>query len=226
MHGNMYQMYKCGFCFLKNRVKFGRMIKSVLFKVCPIACYTFFLTFGQYHGEYHVLLLRAIYRVIFFSFSYEPKRCSASAWSIDVNKCGRCGWCAWVYPRLFALGILKINPLFIPCTMLYGTLLKPLPFVPIEQNVTFFLHFSLRPSFNSCGTHLSVFWIFPISRSRLEIACWLTPNCSANYSCVCVSSSSKNACFEFGAVSNLYSTNCSGAPSVVWKSHFILVYLV
>ena len=28
-----------------------------------------------------------------------------------------------------------------------------------------------------------------------------------------------------GAVSNLYDTNCSGAPSVVWNPHFILVHL-
>ena len=28
------------------------------------------------------------------------------------------------------------------------------------------------------------------------------------------------------AVSNLYSTNCSGTPSVVWSAHFILVHLV
>ena len=40
----------------------------------------------------------------------------------------------------------------------------------------------------------SVFWIFPISRSRLETTCWLTPNLSASYFCVCDSSSSNNAC--------------------------------
>ena len=29
-----------------------------------------------------------------------------------------------------------------------------------------------------------------------------------------------------GVVANLHSTNCSGAPSVVWNPHFIFVYLV
>ena len=29
-----------------------------------------------------------------------------------------------------------------------------------------------------------------------------------------------------GAVSNLHGTNCSGAPSVVWNPHFLLIHLV
>ena len=32
-----------------------------------------------------------------------------------IRCCGRCGRRARVYPRFFALGILKINPIFIPC---------------------------------------------------------------------------------------------------------------
>ena len=40
-----------------------------------------------------------------------------------------------------------------------------------------FLCFSIYLSFISCGTHLPVFWSFPISRSRLDIVCWLTPHC-------------------------------------------------
>ena len=55
-----------------------------------------------------------------------------------------------------------------------------------------FLRLSICLSFNSCGTHLPTFWIFPISRRRLETACWLTLNCSA--SCFCESSSSSNVC--------------------------------
>ena len=56
-----------------------------------------------------------------------------------------------------------------------------------------FLRLSICLSFNSCGTHLPTFWIFPISRRWLETACWwLTLNCSA--SCFCESSSSSNAC--------------------------------
>ena len=95
---------------------------------------------------------------------------------------------------LFALGILKINSCFIPCTMLYDTMQKHLPFVPSKQNVTCFLCSPICLSFDSCGTHISVFWIFPISCGRLEIACWLTPYCSASCFCVGESSSSNNAC--------------------------------
>ena len=42
-----------------------------------------------------------------------------------------------------------------------------------------FLRFSICLSFSSCGTHLPLFWTFPISRSRLETVGWLTSNCSA-----------------------------------------------
>ena len=33
---------------LKKHVKFGKMIKSDLFKVCSVACYTFFSSFGKF----------------------------------------------------------------------------------------------------------------------------------------------------------------------------------
>ena len=223
---------------------------------------------------------------------------------------------------IFVLEILKMNSLFISCNY---TMQKRLPFVPNKQNVTLsILRFSICPSFISCCVHLPVFWIFPISRGRLETACWLTHNCSTSYFRVCESFSSNNACNStcsnflgcfpsclmskspllkclnprshvscdgaysswasrsnrydsaavffkwkqkinlvrecslFGVnfdtlnttlcthfsnlsfvrvwrllktqqnstVSNLQSTNCSGAPSVVWNSHFKLVSLV
>ena len=54
--------------------------------------------------------------------------------------------------------------------------------------------FSICLSFNSCGTHILVFWIFPNSRSRLKTAHWLTTNCLASCFCVCKSSSSNNTC--------------------------------
>ena len=65
---------------LKKNIKFGRMIKSALFKVCSIPCYTFFhFFFGIY--EYHAnknlpLLPRTIHRAIFIS-SYKLKHRSA-----------------------------------------------------------------------------------------------------------------------------------------------------
>jgi len=49
----------------------------------------------------------------------------------------------------------------------------------------------------SCGTHLSSFWTFPIVRKRTEMACWVTPSCSANYFSVCAEFISSNACNSF-----------------------------
>ena len=53
---------KCGF-FPKKHVKFGRIIKSALFKVCSIVCYTFFSFLGQFVN---------ITLVKIFSFCCEP----------------------------------------------------------------------------------------------------------------------------------------------------------
>ena len=53
-----------------------------------------------------------------------------------------------------------------------------------------FLLFSICPSFYSRGTHVRVFWNFPISHGRLKTVCWLTSNCSASCFWVCESSSS------------------------------------
>ena len=64
-------------------------------------------------------------------------------------------------PMIFELGILKINPIFVPCNY---TMQKRLPFVPSLQKSRV-LRFSVSLSFNSRGTHLPVFWIFPISLS-------------------------------------------------------------
>ena len=53
----------------KKHVKFGRMIRRALFKVCSIACYTFFPIFRaicQYHGSNNLpLSLRTVHRAIF-----------------------------------------------------------------------------------------------------------------------------------------------------------------
>ena len=67
---------------LKKHIKFGRMIKSALFKICSIAFHTFFPPFGQFvdttpvksspftanHSSSH-----------FFTSPYESKCCRASA---------------------------------------------------------------------------------------------------------------------------------------------------
>ena len=90
-------------------------------------------------------------------------------------------------PKTFCVWDSQNNSLFIPSTMLHYTMQKQLPFVYwASKMLHVFLRFSICLLFDSCGgTHVPVFWIFPISRSRsrLETACWLTPNCSA--SCFC-----------------------------------------
>ena len=140
--------------FPKKHVKFGR-IKRDLFKVCSIASYIFFPSFGQFVDTTPVKIFSFCESFIepFFHI-FVRKRCSASAWPIDANK-----WCAWVYPRFFAFEILKKNPLFIPSTirckndfLLYRS-----------SKISMFLRLSICLSFNSCGTHLPTFWIFPIS---------------------------------------------------------------
>ena len=76
-----------------------------------------------------------------------------------------------------------------------------------------FSRFSICLSYNSCGTHLLVFWIFLISSNWLEKACWLTFNCSASYFCVCESSSSNNAFYSI--------------PSIFWRfSMFPVFFLI
>ena len=52
---------------------------------------------------------------------------------------------------------------------------------------------SICLSFSSCGT-FPIFWTFPMACSRMEMAAWKTPNCSASIFCDWVSSSSKRAC--------------------------------
>ena len=66
--------------------------------------------------------------------------------------------------------------------------------VSFEQNFTC-VFVPLHLSLVQFMWHLPTFWIFSISRRRLETACWwLTLNCSASCFCICESSSSSNAC--------------------------------
>ena len=71
---------------------------------------------------------------------------------------------------------------------------KTIPFVPSEKMSRVFLRFFFSLSFNSCGTHLPVFWMFSVSCSRSKATSRLTPNCSATCFCVYESSLSCNAC--------------------------------
>ena len=87
-----YQVYKYEMTIFfpkKKHVKFGRMIKRNLFKVCSIASYTFFPSFEQFVDTTPVKIFpfcREHSSSHFFTSSYESKHCSASAWPIDANK--------------------------------------------------------------------------------------------------------------------------------------------
>ena len=72
---------KCEF-FPKKYVKVGRTMKSALFKVCSIVCYTFSPSFGQFENTTLVKIFPLCYELFvshFFTSSYEQKRRSASA---------------------------------------------------------------------------------------------------------------------------------------------------
>ena len=70
---------------LKKYVEFGRIIKSALFKVCPIAFYTCYPSFEQFVNTTPVKS-SPFAANHFLTSSYESKPCSASAWFIDTNK--------------------------------------------------------------------------------------------------------------------------------------------
>jgi len=94
---NLYTYTRCTsmkwrFFFQKKHVKFGRMIKRDLFKVCSIASYTFFPSFGQFVNTTSVKIFpfcREHSSSYFFTSSYEPKRtkrCSASVMQTSGNR--------------------------------------------------------------------------------------------------------------------------------------------
>ena len=73
-----YQVYKYEMLhsISKKHLKFGKMIKSALFEVCSIACYTFFPSYGQFMNTTPVKsspLAANRSSSHFFTSSYEPK---------------------------------------------------------------------------------------------------------------------------------------------------------
>ena len=83
-------------------------------------------------------------------------------------------------PMIYCAWDLQNKSTFRPLLLYDG---KTTSFCTERAKCHIFLHFSVCLSFNSCGTHLPVFRIFPISLSRPETVCWLKPNCST--SCFC-----------------------------------------
>jgi len=67
-------------------------------------------------------------------------------------------------------------------------------------------HRFLLSSDNSCGTYLPSFWSFPIVRIRKEMACCVTPSCSA-------SSFSVSAEFIFSSAYNSFISYIWGRPA-------------
>ena len=80
---------KFGFIFPKKNVKFGKMIKSVLFKVCSVAFYTFPPSLGQFVNNMPVKIFSfccELFTRHFFTSSYESKRCQQVREVVDSNK--------------------------------------------------------------------------------------------------------------------------------------------
>ena len=63
-----YHVFKYEMLILKKHVKFGRIIKSDLFKVCSIFCYTFFPSFGQFVNTTKVKIFPFCREAIFYVF--------------------------------------------------------------------------------------------------------------------------------------------------------------
>ena len=80
------QVWNVNFSFLKKHVKFGRMIKSDLFKVCSIACCTFFPSFGQFVNTTPVKIFPFCCEPFTETFFHIFVRCSASASSMQTSE--------------------------------------------------------------------------------------------------------------------------------------------
>ena len=100
---------------------------------------------------------------------------------------GRCWWLGGINPKFLAFRILKIDPLFIAIQCRNDFLFC------LANRIwhRVFWRRSICLSFSSCGTHFPIFWTFSMACSRMEMAAWETPNCSASIFCDWVSSSSK-----------------------------------
>ena len=88
-----YQVYKYETIFSqKKHVKFERMIKRDLYKICSIVSYTFFPSFGQFMDTALVKIFPFCHEAFiepFFHIFIRTKRYSASAWPIDANSDNR-----------------------------------------------------------------------------------------------------------------------------------------
>ena len=99
-----------------------------------------------------------------------------SVWNVDVE--------AWqgTPPWFSALGIIVMNPFFVPS---HNAMQKSLPSLPFKQLFT-----SKQTLFNSVQHSrlqlvrhpTSLFWIIPMTLRRFEMVCWVTLNDRANSS--------------------------------------------
>ena len=78
---------KCRFKSTKH-VKFGRMIKIALLKVCTNSCYIFFPSLGQFMNTTPVKIFPFCHKTLIEPiFLYlRTYCCSGNAWPIDANK--------------------------------------------------------------------------------------------------------------------------------------------
>lgn len=98
--------------------------------------------------------------------------------SIAICPCSRCRWFAWNYQRYFTLWILEIYPIFITSHTIRWRNVFLLYLASSISQVVF--RFSCFLSFSSCGTHFTIFWIFPLAFKRIETASRVTFNWSSS----------------------------------------------
>ena len=93
-------------------------------------------------------------------------------------------------PWFSALGIFEVDPFSTPLTMQCK---NPFRFCLWSSCSQAKKRHSTSLGFNSYGTQFLCFWIIPMALRHFEIAYWVTPNDSANFSYLWHESSTSNA---------------------------------
>ena len=198
---------------------FGQFVITTSVKIFPFCCKPFVEPFFLIFVRTKALLSKCVnHRSKHVEIVFLPKRFGLA---VDVDGAPRStdDFCARGSQN---------KSTFHPLSSYSYTMQKELPFVPREQNFTCVFVLFIFLTFNSRGTHPSLFLIFPISCSRLETACGPTPNCSASCFCVCESSTFSNSC-NSTSLNFLTVFRVPCRPSFLvskYIPHFILVHLV
>ena len=93
-------------------------------------------------------------------------------------------------PWFSAVEIIVVDPFLVAGHI---AMQKPLMILSLKKMFTNKKRCPTSLDFNLYGTQSPCFWLIPMALRRFEMTCWVTPNDSANSSCVCQESSASNA---------------------------------